>query len=192
MTTSEQKEKATSLVKRYYTWERLVLGTSLLLIFWKVFGLIDTTNLPLLHAVLHDPNKFPHATCIILLVELFYMWISWKQSDETARHDTFSRIGFCATFALAFFAVWIKAYFFFYDEEGWRVPFRQNISNRREIFKTHDYLLYVNRHGSRLAAEVEVPLNATPQKVQQIYRSHIIKNWVRKRIRQNCSPAAKG
>jgi hypothetical protein len=103
---SEQNKK--SLVKRYYTWEKLTLGTSLLLIFWKVFGLIDTTKVPLLNAVLHDPNKFPHATCVILLVELFYMWISWKQSEETARHDAFSRVGFCVTLALAFFAVWIN------------------------------------------------------------------------------------
>lgn len=103
---SERNKK--SLVERYYTWEKLVLGTSLLLIFWRVFGLIDTTTLPLLNAVLHDPNKFPHATCIILSIEFLYMWIAWGQSDEAARQDTLSRIGFCVTFALAFFAVWIN------------------------------------------------------------------------------------
>ena len=71
MTASEQN--TTSLVERYYTWEKLVLGTALLLIFWKVFGLIDTTRVPLLNAVLHEPNKFPHATCLILLIESFFM-----------------------------------------------------------------------------------------------------------------------
>jgi len=70
----------------------------------------------------------------------------------------------------------IKGYFFFYGEEGKRVPFRQNISNRREIFKTHDYLYYLNRHGDQLAEQIVKPPNATPQEEQQTYRQHFGKN----------------
>ena len=104
---SEQNTK--SLVERYYTWEKLVLVTSLLLLFRQVFGLIDTTAIPLLDAVLHDPNKFPHAVSIILVIESLFMWIEWKQSDEIARQAPLTKIRFGITFAIAFFDVWINA-----------------------------------------------------------------------------------
>jgi hypothetical protein len=97
-----------SLVERYYTWEKLVLVTALLLVFWKVFGLVDTTAVPLLNAVLHEPGKFPHATCIMLLIESFFMWIEWRQSDKTARQTLLSRVRCSFTFAVAFIAIWIN------------------------------------------------------------------------------------
>ncbi len=286
MTMSEQNTK--SLVERYYTWEKLVLVTSLLLLFRQVFGLIDTTAIPLLDAVLHDPNKFPHAVSIILVIESLFMWIEWKQSDEIARQAPLTKIRFGITFAIAFFAVWINAsaltkgttlesvsrfwyvfyfligltigmliftlidvtlmirpekegrksplaripvatqcvyiscwpvvfallilsykvschapvavlqiapwltglpifvilvgeikdYFFFYDEAGKRVPFRQNISNRREIFKTHDYLYYLNRRGQELSEQIVRPPNATPQEEQKAFRQYFGKKQV--------------
>jgi hypothetical protein len=286
MTMSEKNSK--SLVERYYTWEVLVLVTSLLLIFRQLFGLIDTTAIPLLNAVLNDSNKFPHAVSIILVIESVFLWIEWKQSEENARCAPLSKIRFGITFIVAFFAVWVnvsaltkgtalegvsrlwyvfyvfigltigmliftlidmtlmirsekegkrsplarvpvatqcvymgcwpvvfallilsykvschaplvvlqvapwltalpmfiilagevKDYFFFYDGEGQRIPFRQNISNRREIFKTHDYLYFLNRRSKQVIEKVKevLPPNATPQQQQKAIRQHFSKN----------------
>jgi hypothetical protein len=60
LTMSEENKK--SLVTRYYKWELSVLITSLLLIFWQIFGLNDATSLPLLDVKLRDPSKFPLVT----------------------------------------------------------------------------------------------------------------------------------
>jgi hypothetical protein len=276
-----------SLVERYYKWELSVLITSLLLIFWQVFGLNDATSLPLLDVKLRDPSKFPFVVSIILAVEFLFLLIEWKQSEEIARRTLASRFRFNTIVILAVAAIWInlptltkgtalaevsrfwfvfyliiglaigmliftlidvtlmirpekgkisplaripvatkcvymgcwpivfallilsykvschaplavlqvapwliglpisvifvgelKDYFFFYDEEGRRVPFRQNISNRREIFKTHDYLYYLNRRGQELSEQIVSPSNATPQEEQQAIRQYFGKKQV--------------
>jgi len=71
----------------------------------------------------------------------------------------------------------IKSYFFIYDD-GERVPFRQNISNRRRIFKTHDYLYFLNGRGRQLAQKAKeiLPPNATPQEHQKALRQHFSKD----------------
>ena len=281
---SEQNKK--SLVERYYTWEKLVLVTALLLIFWQLFGLNDATSLPLLDVKLRDPSKFPLVTSIILAIEFLFLMIEWHQSEKIARHTFIAKFRFAITVVLAIGAVWINLpsltkgtalaeisrlwfvfyffiglaigaftsvlvfvtlmirsdeeaaksplmqipiatrcvymgcwpivfilllvsyavschaplailqvapwitalpisyfvvqklidIFFFYDADGHRVPARQRIFQLKEIFKMHDYLLYVNRHGGRLTAEVAIPPNSTPQKIQQLYRKHIVKN----------------
>jgi Ankyrin repeats (3 copies)/Ankyrin repeat len=281
---SEQNKK--SLVERYYTWEKLVLVTALLLIFWQIFGLNDATSLPFVDVKLRDPSKFPLVTSIILAIQFLFLRIEWNQSEKIAQHTFIARFRFAITVVLAIAAVWVNLpsltkgtalaeisrlwfvfyffiglaigaltsvlvfvtlmihsdeesaksplmqipiatrcvyigcwpivfilllvsyavscraplavlqiapwitalpisyfviqklidLFFFYDAHGHRVPVRQRISQFKEIFKMHDYLLYVNRHGGRLSTEVEIPPNATPQKIQQLYRKHIVKN----------------
>ena len=103
---SEENKK--SLVDRYYKWELSVLITSLLLIFWQVFGLNDATSLPLLDVKLRDPSKFPLVTSIILAVEFLFLWIEWKQSEEIARHTFIAKFRFAITVILAIGAVWIN------------------------------------------------------------------------------------
>ncbi len=103
---SEQDKK--SLVERYYTWEKLVLVTALLLIFWQIFGLSDATSLPLLDVKLRDPSKFPLVVSIILAVEFLFLLIEWKQSEEVARHNFVARFRFNAVLILAVAAIWIN------------------------------------------------------------------------------------
>lgn len=103
---SEQNKK--SLVERYYTCEKLVLVTALLLIFWQIFGLSDATSLPLLDVKLRDPSKFPLVVSIILAVEFLFLLIEWKQSEEVARHALTARFRFGIIIILAVAAIWIN------------------------------------------------------------------------------------
>lgn len=281
---SEENKK--SLVTRYYTWELSVLITSLLLIFWQIFGLNDAVSLPLLDVKLRDPSKFPLVTIIILLAEFFFLLIEWNQSAEVARHSFSAKFRLSFVVVLAVIGVWInlptltkgtaladvsrfwylfylfiglsvgalmstlifatlmirveksetttplpkipvatkcvymgcwpmalilllisymvsthaplsvlqvapwvtaipilyfvveeiRSLFFSYDTEGHRVPMHQRISKLKEIFATHDYLYYLNRHGRQVSAQVPKPSKATPQQEQQAYRQHFAKD----------------
>lgn len=102
------EDNSKPLVERYYKWEKSVWTIALLLIVWQVFGLNDATSLPLLDVELRDPGKFPLVTSIILAVGLLFLWIEWKQSDETARRASMSRIRFGITLILAVAAVWLN------------------------------------------------------------------------------------
>ena len=99
------KKNTKSLVERYYTWEKFVLVTALLLIFWQIFGLNDGTSLPLLDVKLRDPSKFPLVTSIILAVEFLFLLIEWEQSDEVARHTFVARFRFNTIVILAVAAI---------------------------------------------------------------------------------------
>src|SRR5208283_5406809 len=101
-------EDKNSLVGQYYKWELSVLITSLLLVFWQVFGLADTTAIPLIKAILKDSSKFPHAASIVLAVEMLFLWISWGQSDKSARQKSLSQIQLGIVNILAGLAVWIS------------------------------------------------------------------------------------
>jgi hypothetical protein len=101
------KKKPNSLVDRYYTWEKLVLVTALLLIVWQIFGLNDATTLPLLDVKLKDPSKFPFVVSLILAAEFLILLIEWNQSEEVARRAFVARFRFSITALFAVAAIWI-------------------------------------------------------------------------------------
>ena len=102
------KNKSHSLIDRYYTFERITLTVSLLLIFWEVFGLDKSTAIPFLDVVLKDPSKFPHATFFILTITVIFNVIEWKQSSPESRKQVISRVRFALILSIASVSVWIN------------------------------------------------------------------------------------
>lgn len=98
----------TSLVGRYYAYEKLTLVVALLSIFRTVFELDDTINLPVLNLRLREPGHLLVVSTTVLLLCLTFTSIEWKQSSRDARRHALSRLRFGLTLGVALAALWMS------------------------------------------------------------------------------------
>lgn len=97
-----------SLVKRYYTWEKLTITTAIILIITQLFGFDNTISIPLLNVKFQDPHKLLWGLIVALIFTTTFTIIEWKQSSNTSRKDLFSKFRFAGTLLIAFISLWIN------------------------------------------------------------------------------------